>query len=175
MISGRIPLEARRQVVRVRSGCRARRPPQVAEPEHDQHQRHAELQGEPHAWRHGDPKDDGGAPPTRNTVSEWPIPQSPPIHAARRKLRSRETIVVIATTWSASVACLRPSRNPERGRRERADAGVHQGDRLRLPLQEIHQDELPERHRVREVGAPARETARDHLHEAPPAHGRARA
>ena len=52
------------------------------------------------------------APPTRNTVSEWPMPQSPPIHAARRKLRSRETIVVMATTWSASVACLSPSRKP---------------------------------------------------------------
>ena len=52
------------------------------------------------------------APPTTKTVMEWPMPQSAPIHAARRMVRSRATIAVMATTWSASVACRSPSRNP---------------------------------------------------------------
>src|SRR5579862_197752 len=102
------------------------------------------------------------APPTTNTVSEWPMPQRPPIQAARAKLRSRVTIVVTATTWSASVACRRPRRKPRIPAESALSTGL--GNRLRLPLEEVHQDELAERHRVGEV-RPAARDARDHLHE----------
>jgi hypothetical protein len=52
------------------------------------------------------------APPTANTVKVWPSPHSTPIEAALRTLPCRDTIVLTAMTWSASVACSMPSRNP---------------------------------------------------------------
>jgi len=51
-------------------------------------------------------------PPSRKTVSECPIPHSTPTRAARATDRSRATIAVTATTWSASVACLSPRSAP---------------------------------------------------------------
>jgi hypothetical protein len=52
------------------------------------------------------------AMPTVVTVSECPIPHHRPVSSAGRSPRCRETIVVTATTWSASVACRMPSTKP---------------------------------------------------------------
>ena len=52
------------------------------------------------------------AAPTAMTVTVCPTPQAAPISAEPATLRSRLTIVAIATTWSASVACLIPRKNP---------------------------------------------------------------
>ena len=52
------------------------------------------------------------AAPTAMTVMVCPTPQAAPISAEPAKLRSRLTIVAMATTWSASVACRIPSKKP---------------------------------------------------------------
>src|SRR6266853_5906222 len=52
------------------------------------------------------------AAPTAMTVMVCPTPQAAPISAEPTMLRSRLTIVAIATTWSASVACLIPRKKP---------------------------------------------------------------
>jgi hypothetical protein len=50
--------------------------------------------------------------PTARMVNVWPTPQSKPMRAAPRTLRSRLTMVETATMWSASVACNMPRKNP---------------------------------------------------------------
>ena len=45
-------------------------------------------------------------------VSVWPMPQATPIKAERLTLCSRETMVLTAITWSGSVACRMPRKNP---------------------------------------------------------------
>src|SRR5450755_2021036 len=46
------------------------------------------------------------------TVMLCPTPQAAPISAEPTTLRSRLTIVAMATTWSASVACRIPRKKP---------------------------------------------------------------
>ena len=51
--------------------------------------------------------------PTANSGTVCPSPQDAPTHTLRQMLpRLPLTMVATATTWSASVACLRPSRKP---------------------------------------------------------------
>ena len=52
------------------------------------------------------------AAPTAMTVTVCPTPQAAPISAEPATLRSRLTIVAMATTWSASVACRIPRKKP---------------------------------------------------------------
>ena len=52
------------------------------------------------------------AAPTNMTVTVCPTPQAAPISAEPATLRSRLTIVAMATTWSASVACRIPRKKP---------------------------------------------------------------
>ena len=52
------------------------------------------------------------AAPTAMTVMVCPTPQAAPISAEPATLRSRLTIVAMATTWSASVACRIPRKKP---------------------------------------------------------------
>ena len=52
------------------------------------------------------------AAPTAMTVTVCPTPQAAPITAQPATLRSRLTIVAMATTWSASVACRIPRKKP---------------------------------------------------------------
>ena len=52
------------------------------------------------------------ATPTAMTVTVCPTPQAAPINAEPATLRWRLTIVAMATTWSASVACRIPRKKP---------------------------------------------------------------
>src|SRR5438445_9444376 len=52
------------------------------------------------------------AAPTIKIVIVWPTPQRTPIHPARESVFSRLIIVDTATTWSGSVACRMPRKNP---------------------------------------------------------------
>ena len=75
------------------------------------HQRDAELQPARHAlgYRHAQPSTTA---PTRTSEAVCPTPHSPPTGAERNTLRCWLTIVETATTWSTSVACLRPNTSP---------------------------------------------------------------
>ena len=52
------------------------------------------------------------AAPTATMVNVWPQPQRIPIRPALAIERSRLTIVDTAITWSGSVACRIPRKNP---------------------------------------------------------------
>ena len=52
------------------------------------------------------------AAPTVMTMTVCPTPQAAPIRAEPATLRSRLTMVAMATTWSASVACRIPRKKP---------------------------------------------------------------
>ena len=54
--------------------------------------------------------------PTTATVIVWPSPHSAPMTVVWKKRLLRARIVVTAMTWSASVACRMPSRNPRPAR-----------------------------------------------------------
>ena len=56
------------------------------------------------------------AMPTAMTVMVWPTPQAAPISAELRNERSRLTMVAMATTWSASVACRIPRKKPRKSK-----------------------------------------------------------
>ena len=84
---------------------------QVHEPQHDEHQAHRQLERKAHP-RRDDPaeQDDPAADDQdRQGVAQ---PQSAPISAAPAVVRCRETMVATATTWSGSVACRMPRKNP---------------------------------------------------------------
>ena len=81
-------------------------------------------------------------PPTTRIVSVWPTPQSAPIIAAPPVVRWRVTMVVTAMTWSGSVACRMPRKNPST-------------DSARRPVN-VHLDDDRDVGGVEDVGVPER-------------------